>query len=154
MKNQRAKGIKTLSALQKSQSTLMIENLLVAKVNEKSRADNALNQMEQQMANPGSRNGMEDEYGNIDPTVFNLNNASIFRTMDEKKKTEKYTEICEKLSKSCIKSVLLANANIGDLFIEKIASMLKKNTTITEINLNSNPISSSGVIHLCEALKV
>merc|ERR1712130_580635 len=106
------------------------------------------------MDNPGSGEGMEDEYGNKDPTMLNLNNTSVFRTMEPEKKKEKYKEICQKLNESNIRSVLMVNCDVGDNFAKELASMLKKNSTITEVNLNTNPISSDGVQALCEALRV
>jgi hypothetical protein len=116
-----------------------------AKAKEKSAVEDALQQI--------TEIDTVDESGKP-LTCLNLNNTSVFRSLSDQKKKEKYAEICDTLRKTPrITSIELTNADVGNDFCEEVAKLLADNCAIEELNLNSNPVGDYGIQVLCKALR-
>lgn len=149
MKKRRCRSIAGLSGDNKESATRAIAGVLDAKVAEKNKVKDAM----AAMSAGGSAEGMEDEWGNKDPGVINFNNTTVFQLTSKEQLPTKYRELCEAIGANALATtLLLANADLDDQWCLELAQLLESNTTLTEINLNTNPISGKGVTHLAKAL--
>lgn len=88
-------------------------------------------------------------------TELNLVDCNHFRGLTAERKTAKYRDFFENLAKNpSIRAMDLSNTDVGDEFVVLLAKFLETNSTLEEINLNSNPITDIGVQALCHALTV
>jgi len=86
--------------------------------------------------------------------ILNLPNLTQLILQSNSINDEDINNICKYINDSSapLKKLLLQSNKIGPIGAQKISEMLKKNQTITELNLASNKIKDTGMNSLCETL--
>jgi len=149
MKAKRERAMSTLDSSQTAKAKSAIAGVLAGSVAAKNAVEDALAALA--TTTPGTQ---QAQPGGTTTTDLNLNNTTVFRTLSEEKKIQKFRQICSALQTNThVKSLEMTNAEVGDSFCSELARVLPGAPHLTEINLNSNPISSCGIKILCEALK-
>ena len=89
--------------------------------------------------------------------VLNMNNNNMMKKMSDKEKDNMENLICDALIKNeDLSQVQMCNADINDKFLIKILNKLTNNTSthnITELWLESNPISDKGIKDLAKFIE-
>ncbi len=86
--------------------------------------------------------------------ILNLPNLTQLILQSNSINDEQINNICKYINDSSapLKRLLLQSNKFGQIGAQKISEMLKKNKTITELNLASNKIKDIGMNSLCETL--
>eukprot|EP00457_Paulinella_chromatophora_P000557 gb/GEZN01000557.1/.p1 GENE.gb/GEZN01000557.1/~~gb/GEZN01000557.1/.p1 ORF type:complete len:1330 (+),score=318.63 gb/GEZN01000557.1/:115-4104(+) len=147
MKAKRGEGIVGLTQEQKEQAATVLGGTMGAKAERDGQVDDAIKSI---------RLGVVTEKDGSTHTLteVNLNNTSVFRTCGKETLIDKYKELCGAVATNQeMKKLELTNAEVDDDFCQQLAAALQNHASLTEVNLNSNPISSRGVRALAGALR-
>jgi hypothetical protein len=85
---------------------------------------------------------------------FSINNTLAFVKMSPEKLPEKYRELCQSFNTpktAHIDTFSATYASLDDKFTEELGEMLETNTTLTEVNIESNNITGASIVFSCPA---
>eukprot|EP00808_Paulinella_micropora_P005016 g83357.t1 len=147
MKAKRGEDIIGLSSEEKRRSTQVLAGMMSAKAERDNQVEDSIKAI--------TAGVLTKQDGSTETlTHVNLNNTGVFRTCGKEALAGQYKELCGALAKNNqVTCFEITNAEVDDDFCQELSLALRDHPSLTEVNLNSNPIGSRGVRALCEALR-